>query len=101
MAERFYTEGFSFLFDNTSLFCPCVCISLPLSLPFNFYCGCDFNWLGLFINYVYSLCSFFAHFVFVIKFELVILFWGVQTSIVYFTLFELSFGIRAGTLVVV
>ena len=48
-----------------------------LSLPFIFCCGCDFNWLKLFINSVYSLCSFSAHFVFVIKFELVILFLGV------------------------
>ena len=32
------------------------------------------NWLKLFINSVYSLCSFSAHFVFVIKLELVILF---------------------------
>ena len=31
------------------------------------------NWLRLFINSVYSLCSFSAHFVFVIKLELVIL----------------------------
>ena len=31
------------------------------------------NWLRLFINSVYNLCSFSAHFVFVIKFELVIL----------------------------
>ena len=29
------------------------------------------NWLRLFINFVYSLCSFSAHFVFVIKLELV------------------------------
>ena len=42
-----------------------------------FYCGCAFNWLRLFINSVYSLCSFFAHSVFVIKLELVILFLGV------------------------
>ena len=28
--ERFYVEGFKFLFDNTSLCCPHVCISLPL-----------------------------------------------------------------------
>ena len=75
--ERFYVEGFGFLFDNTSLCCPCVCISLSLSLPFIFCCGCDFNWLILFINSVYSLCSFSAHFVFVIKLELVILFLGV------------------------
>ena len=32
------------------------------------------NWLRLFINSVYSLCSFSSHFVFVIKLELVILF---------------------------
>ena len=76
--ERFYVEGFGFLFDNTSLCCPCVCISLPLSLPFIFYCGCDFDWLRLFINSVYSLCSFFAHFV--IKLEFVILFWGSKRS---------------------
>ena len=25
--RRFYAEGFGFLFDNTSLSCPCVCIS--------------------------------------------------------------------------
>ena len=72
--ERFYAEGFGFLFDNTLLCCPCVCISLPLSLPFIFYYGCDFKWLRLFINSVYSLCSFSVHFVFVIKLELVILF---------------------------
>ena len=76
-AERFYVEGFGFLFDNTLLCCPCVCISLPLSLPFIFCCGCDFNWLRLFINSIYSLCSFSAHFVFIIKLELVILFLGV------------------------
>ena len=28
--ERFYVEDFGFLFDNTSLCCLCVCISLPL-----------------------------------------------------------------------
>ena len=28
-AETFYAEGFGFLFDNTSLCCPCVCIFLP------------------------------------------------------------------------
>ena len=47
------------------------------------------NWLRLFINSVYSLYSFSTHFVFVIKLELVILFWGSKRS-VYFTLFELS-----------
>ena len=35
------------------------------------------NWIRFFINSVYSLCSFPAHFVFVIKLELVILFLGV------------------------
>ena len=35
------------------------------------------NWLRLFINSVYSLCSFSAHFVFVIKLELVIFNLGV------------------------
>ena len=35
------------------------------------------NWLRLFINFVYSLCSFSAHFVFVIKIELVIFNLGV------------------------
>ena len=76
--ERFYAEGFGFLFDNTSLCCPCVCISLPLSLPF-YISAVDviLNWLRLFINSVYSLCSFSAHFVFVIKLELVIFDLGV------------------------
>ena len=50
--ERFYAEGFGFLFDNTSLCCPCVCISLPLSLPFIFYCGCDFKLAQI----VYQFC---------------------------------------------
>ena len=48
------------------------------------------NWLRLFINFVHSLCSFSAHFVFVIKLELVIFNLEVLTFIVYFTLFELS-----------
>ena len=38
------------------------------------------NWLRFFINFVYSLCSFSTHFVFVIKLELVILFWGSKRS---------------------
>ena len=38
------------------------------------------NWLRLFINFVYNLCSFSTHFVFVIKFELVILIWGSKRS---------------------
>ena len=76
-AERFNAEGFGFLFDNTSLCHPCVYISLPLSLPFIFCYGCEFNWLRLFINFVYSLCSFSTYSVFVVKLELVILFLGV------------------------
>ena len=75
--ERFYAKSFGFLFDNTSLCCLCVCISLSIYLPFILYCGCDFNWLRLFIKSVYSLCSFSTNFVFVIKLELVILFLGV------------------------
>ena len=35
------------------------------------------NWFKLYINSVYSLYSFFAHFVFVIKLELVIFYFGV------------------------
>ena len=35
-AERFYAEGFIFLFDNTLLCCPCICISLPLIFAFYF-----------------------------------------------------------------
>ena len=38
------------------------------------------NWLRLFINSIYSLCSFSAHFLFVIKLELVILIWGSKGS---------------------
>ena len=38
------------------------------------------NWLRFFINFVYSLCSFSTHFVFVIKLELVILIWGSKDS---------------------
>ena len=30
VAEMFYSEDFGFFFDNTSLCCFCVCISLPL-----------------------------------------------------------------------
>ena len=51
-AERFYAESFGFLFDNTSLCCPCVCISLPLSQPFIFCYGCDFKLTQI----VYQLC---------------------------------------------
>ena len=34
VAEMFYTEDFGFLFDNTSLCCLCVYISLPLIFAF-------------------------------------------------------------------
>ena len=50
--ERFYAESFGFLFDNTSLCYPYVCISLPLSLPFIFCCGCDFK----LVQIVYQFC---------------------------------------------
>ena len=33
----------------------------PLSLPFTFCCGCDFNWHRLFTNFVLSFCSCSAH----------------------------------------
>ena len=77
VAERFYAKGFGFLFDNTSLCYPCVCISHPLSLSVIFCCGCDFNLLKLLINSVYILSSFSTHFVFVINLELVIFDLGV------------------------
>ena len=51
-AERFYTESFGFFFDNTSLYCPCVCIFFPLSLPFIFCRGCDFKLAQI----VYQFC---------------------------------------------
>ena len=41
------------VFVFTSLF--------PYSLPFNFCCGCDFIWFGLFYQLCFSLCSYFAH----------------------------------------
>ena len=57
------------------------CIVLVSASLFPYLCllfsAVDFNWLRLFINSVYSLCSFSAHFVFVIKLEFVFLFLGV------------------------
>ena len=52
-----------------------LCLHLPslLSLPFIICCGYDFNWLRLITNFVYSFCSFSAHWLFVTKLELVIL----------------------------
>ena len=69
--ERFYAEGFSFLFDNTSCVVFVFASLFPLSLPFNFCCGCDITWFRLFINFVLSLCSCSAHKLFDIKLELV------------------------------
>ena len=59
------------------------CVDLVFASLFPYLCllfstvDVILNWLRLFINSVYSLCSFFAHFVFVIKFELVIFNLGV------------------------
>ena len=44
----------------------------PLSLPFNFYCGCDFIWFRLFYQFCFSLFSYSAHTLFDNKLELVI-----------------------------
>ena len=58
------------------------CVVIVFASLFPYLCilfsGVDviLNWLRLFINSVYSLCSFSAHFVFVINLELVILIWG-------------------------
>ena len=49
----------------------------PLSLPFNFYCGCDFIWFRLFINSMLSLFTFSAGTLSVDKLELVICYLGV------------------------
>ena len=49
-AERFYAKGFGFLFDNTSCVVLVFASLFPLSLPFIFCCGCDFNWHRLFTN---------------------------------------------------
>ena len=67
-AKRFYAEGFSFLFDNTSLCCPVSTSLFPyLCLLFS---AVDVILIGLD-------CSFSAHIVFVIKLELVIFYLGV------------------------
>ena len=49
----------------------------PLSLPFNFCCGCDFIWFRLFIISMLSLFTFSAGTLFVDKLELVICYLGV------------------------
>ena len=62
------------------------CVVLVFASLFPYFCllfsavDVILNWLRLFINSVYSLCSFSAHFVFVIKLELVILIWGSKRS---------------------
>ena len=59
------------------------CVVLVFTSLFSFLCLLFFvvdvilNWLRIFINSVYSLCSFSTHFVFVIKHELVIFDLGV------------------------
>ena len=59
------------------------CVVLVFTSLFPYLCLLFFavnvilNWLRLFINSVYNLCSFFAYFVFVIKLELVIFNLGV------------------------
>ena len=62
------------------------CVILVFAFLFPYLCllfsavDVILNWFRLFINSIYSLCSFSAHFVFVIKLELVILFWGSKHS---------------------
>ena len=59
------------------------CVILVFASLFPYVCllfsavDMTLNWLRLFINFVYSLCSFSAHFVFVLKLELVIFYLGV------------------------
>ena len=59
------------------------CVVLVFSSLFPYLCllfsavDVILNWIRLFINSVYSLCSFSAHFMFVIKLELVVFNLGV------------------------
>ena len=59
------------------------CVVLVFASLFTYLCllfstvDVILNWIRLFINYLYSMCSFFAHFVFVILLELVIFNFGV------------------------
>ena len=68
------------------------CVVLVFSSLFPYLCllfsavDVILNWIRLFINSVYSLCSFSAHFVFVIKLELVIFFWGLNVHNVFYTI---------------
>ena len=72
-AERFYAKGFGFLFDNTTSIVLVFASLFPLSLPFNYYCDCDYLWFRLFIDSIISLCSCSAHLLFDdIKLELII-----------------------------
>ena len=54
------------------------CVVLVFASFFPYLCllfsavGVILNWFRLFINFVYSLCSFSTHFMFVLKLELVI-----------------------------
>ena len=79
-AERFYAESFGFLFDNTSLSCPCDCISLRLSLPFIFCCGCDFKLAQIVFQFCLQLVFIFHTLYVCHKALLVILFWGSKRS---------------------
>ena len=78
-------RGFTLRASVSSLITYC-CVVLVFASLFPYLCLLFFamdvvlNWLRLFINSVYSLCSFSAHFVFIIKLEFVILFWGSKHS---------------------
>ena len=100
-AERFYAEGFGFLFDNTSNVVLVFASLFPLSLPFTYCCDCEYLWFRLFIDSIISLCSCSTHLLLDIKLESIFLLLGSKHSRVLYTLIELSIGIRAGTLVVV
>ena len=74
-------RGFTLRASISSWIIHC-CVVLVFASLFSYLCllfsvvDVILNWLRLFINFVYSLCSFSAHVVFVIKLELVILFLG-------------------------
>ena len=87
--ERFYTEVFGFLFDNTSSVVLVFASLFPLSLPFNYCYDCDYLWFRLFIDSIISLCSCSAHLFFDIKLELIFLLLGSKRSRVFYTHIEL------------
>ena len=70
--QRGFTPRVSVSFSITHC-----CVVLVFAFLFPYLCllfsavDVILNWFRLFINLVYSLCSFSAHFVFVIKLELV------------------------------